>query len=178
MCIKVKGESEPKPVQVRSSNYEPDSAGNFLELRQTAEVAQSTLTKLFQENIRAGPNVELMFPDKIKSIDRCVEKTMNDYGGDFGRLVDLSRGSIVCQDVKALEQVLEQIKKMHDEEQIIIHRVKNRLERPAPGGYRDIMMNISMPSRNKRCASHVCELQVHLRAFFTIKNGEGHKLYE
>ena len=181
-CLAVKGESTPKPVQVRSSKYRPDSARNFLELRQTAKVAQSTLTKLFQENIRVDPEnpkkVELMFPDKIKSVDRCVEKAMNDYGGDFGRLVDLSRGSIVCQDVKALEQVLEQIKTLHDKEQIIIHRVKNRLENPAPGGYRDIMMNISMPCRNKRCASHVCELQVHLRAFFTIKNGEGHKLYE
>ena len=177
MCKEVKGERTPKPVQVCSSKYEPDSAGNFLELRQTAEVAQSTLTKLFQENIRAA-NVKLKFPDKIKSIDRCVEKTMNDYSGDFGRLVDLSRGSIVCEDVKALEQVLEQIKTLHDEKQIIIHRVKNRLERPAPGGYRDIMMNISMPSRNERCKYHVCELQVHLRAFFTIKNGEGHKLYE
>ena len=182
-CLKVHmdcSDDKKKPEQNSGAGERTCDVAYFLKLREIATAAQSTLTKLFEEKISLGSEskVKLMLPPAIKSAERCMEKAMNDYNGNFQRLVDLSRGSIVCEDLDSLRNVLAQVDKMRAKGDIKIHRLKNRLKAPAPGGYRDLMINFSMPRRNAICSNHICELQIHLRKFFDIKNGEGHKLYE
>ena len=59
---------------------------------------------------------------------------------------------------------------------IDIVRVKNRFDPPLFNGYRDILMNVAVKVEN---VSHLCELQVHLKA---IKDSEpmhkSHLTYE
>ena len=54
--------------------------------------------------------------------------------------------------------------------------MKNRSAKALFQGYRDFLLNLAVTLPDGTV--HVCELQVHLDAFFKIKNGEGHKLYE
>ena len=41
----------------------------------------------------------------LKGEARCVEKAVNEYGGDYGKLVDVVRGSIVVDTEDQLEAV-------------------------------------------------------------------------
>ena len=55
--------------------------------------------------------------------------------------------------------------------QFKIVRVKNRLSKPATGGYRDIQLNGSV-------GGHVCELQLQHEALLVIrKEGKAHEAY-
>ena len=49
-------------------------------------------------------------------------------------------------------------------------RVKDRLNNPEKSGYRDLLLNV-------RCSDHVCELQIHVKAFHVLKE-PNHKNYE
>ena len=53
--------------------------------------------------------------------------------------------------------------------QFIIVRVKDRLSKPATGGYRDIMLNGSV-------GGHVCELQLQVKKLLDFK-AQAHVIY-
>ena len=53
--------------------------------------------------------------------------------------------------------------------QFNIVRVKDRLSKPATGGYRDIQLNGSV-------AGHVCELQLHIKNLVDFK-AQAHVIY-
>ena len=53
--------------------------------------------------------------------------------------------------------------------QFKIVRVKNRLSKPATGGYRDIQLNGSV-------GGHVCELQLHIKNLVDFK-AQAHVIY-
>jgi len=56
-------------------------------------------------------------------------------------IVDAARVMIECRDFEAMARVLQILKK---EKAVTVRRVKNRWESPAPGGWADIMINISL----------------------------------
>ena len=102
-----------------------------------------------------------------KKGDRCMEKALLCYGGDFSRLKDLRRCSIVCPTMAA---VLAACRGVVADPAIDVLRVKNRF---APGypakeqsaGYRDVQFNIGVPGTGL-----VWELQVHVAAIETLKS--------
>ena len=107
------------------------------------------------------------------------EKVKNDYGGDVRCIVDAARGSLVFSTLGGLLEVVEALVSGSSSAdaaaaagatQFIIVRVKDRLSKPATGGYRDIMLNGSV-------AGHVCELQLQVKKLLDFK-AHAHKLYE
>ena len=108
------------------------------------------------------------FSSGVKSSDRALNKINNKLGGESERITDLTRTSIVSSDVPSLVRTFELL-----EQQTDILRVKNRFKTPGPSGYRDLSLLVRLPK-----SQIVAEVQLHLQAFSTIKNGAEHLNYE
>jgi len=104
-----------------------------------------------------------------KGLGRIEEKVRADYGGDIRCIVDAARGSIICETLDqlavAVKILLEGGEGTHE-----VVRVKDRLSKPISGGYRDVMLNITIDS-------HICELQLHLASLIAIKS-QAHRIYD
>jgi hypothetical protein len=104
-----------------------------------------------------------------KDLLRMTQKVCEDYDANPGRLIDYIRASIVCASAKDMVRVM---KALDTREESDVLRAKNGFTTSAAsGGYRDIKMNMLFKS-------HVCEVQVHEKGFYTLKNTGGHKVYE
>uniref|UniRef100_A0A7S4RW18 Kinesin light chain n=1 Tax=Ditylum brightwellii TaxID=49249 RepID=A0A7S4RW18_9STRA len=98
----------------------------------------------------------------LKSRERCEEKVANDYGGDYSRLVDIVRASIVVADEDQLISVAEALLKH-------AVRLKNRFKEPPFTGYCDSLFNIEIDGI-------ICEVQLHASAIVAHKE-DNHKYY-
>ena len=136
------------------------------ELFAEAAIADQKLRAIV-EMIAAATNGESMYPPGLKGRERSMEKIAADYGGDPSQLLDVSRASIVFDSMEDIQKAREMLG-----DQIEIVREKNRFEKPAPGGYRDMMLNVKVDP------GHVCEIQLHSKQVLEVKNGEGHEIYE
>ncbi len=88
-------------------------------------------------------------------------------------MVDVCRQSIVFDTAAAMAACLVTIGEDVD---VIVERVKNRMDPEAElrvlGGYRDVAVNLRIDTEETRAMgaeTHVCELQLLLRCFDTIK---------
>eukprot|EP00301_Raphidiophrys_heterophryoidea_P024602 c8046_g1_i1.p1 GENE.c8046_g1_i1~~c8046_g1_i1.p1 ORF type:complete len:846 (+),score=213.76 c8046_g1_i1:42-2579(+) len=123
----------------------------------------------------------------LKAVERSMEKAVEEYSGNFSRLLDLVRGSLVCDSVHDASVIVNTLlsttntsitfqNSESEIKKVEICRIKNRLDRKfaafaESGGYRDLLLNLRFN------ASHVCELQIQLKDFLNLKTGGGHKIY-
>lgn len=128
-----------------------------------------TSTAEITERLKKPGGVLLMAP--VKGEKRALEKVNSDYRGDWGQLTDMVRGSIAVDSPEELERVIERMKS--DPNVKIAKQPKDRMNKPLPVGYRDIMVHIRMPN------GMVAEMQLHLKPMLLAKDfGEGHHHYE
>ena len=82
----------------------------------------STLMRLFSAALYAAPELHKMAtaavagrsgcevlasPKPVKDIKRCMQKAQEEYGGDYTRLLDFARISILCELMTDVKDVLE-----------------------------------------------------------------------
>ena len=109
----------------------------------------------------------------LKGEERCREKVANEYGGEYDRLADVVRCSVICATPDELLSVMRLLAKQ-------ALRLKNRF---ATGcemgtGYRDANCSVEIPvPGGGEGETHICEVQVHLAAILALK-GEQHMYYE
>eukprot|EP00756_Hemistasia_phaeocysticola_P050762 Hpha_TRINITY_DN25949_c0_g1::TRINITY_DN25949_c0_g1_i1::g.185357::m.185357 len=120
-------------------------------------------------------DVTLSVPS-IKGTARAMQKVLEDYSGDVGRLLDVARLALVCDNFAAICRLLESIKIAVSETRLVILRGKDRLQPDFPAatetsGYRDLVLNVGLPGHD-----HLCELQIQLRSLFELKS-ESHQHY-
>jgi hypothetical protein len=142
------------------------ASGDIDQLFKQAKVADVELKKL-TDDIARSTNGKAVYPPGLKTKARAIEKINADYGGDASKLLDISRSSISFDSADDLYKALDKIDKKAE-----IVRIKDRFVKPAPGGYRDILVNIKQPN------GHITELQLHSKQILDVKGGTGHKLYE
>ena len=113
-------------------------------------------------------------PPKGKA--RCVEKVTNEYGGDYSRLVDVLRCTVICS---SAEQLIKLTGVLSSGVPGVLQtlRLENRF---ATGcematGYRDANFSVRVTSPAE--VSQICEIQVHLAPILALK-GEQHVYYE
>uniref|UniRef100_A0A7S4UX92 Kinesin light chain n=1 Tax=Ditylum brightwellii TaxID=49249 RepID=A0A7S4UX92_9STRA len=99
----------------------------------------------------------------LKSRERCDEKVANEYDGDYSRLVDIVRASIVVADEDQLILVAEALQDLD------IVRLKNRFKEPVFTGYCDALYNVNIDGI-------ICEVQLHVSAIVAYKE-ESHHYY-
>lgn len=125
----------------------------------------------------------------LKSKERVIEKVVMEYGGDFSRLTDLARGSVIVPNSETAKKIFDDLTTKSD----VVVRAKDRTTSP---GYQDVLINVRTSNGN------VAELQALTPAMFYgkmlpetsratlgekvfaqfektgIKPGEGHEIYE
>lgn len=104
----------------------------------------------------------------LKSKQRARDKVAAKYTGNSDKITDITRTSIVAQNIPTLMSAFELL-----EEKTQILRIKNRFVSPNPSGYRDLSLLVRLPE-----SGIVAEVQLHLEAFSVIKNGKEHDNYE
>ena len=140
--------------------------GDLKTLYHEAEVAQKELAEV-THGIAQKVGGKADIPPQLKGAERAQEKINSAYKGDASRVTDLSRASVVCDNMEQVQAAMAAIRK-----NVNVVGVKNRFDKPL-NGYRDILLNVKMSN------GHIAELQIQLRSIWNIKNfGEGHALYE
>ena len=86
-------------------------------------------------------------------IERAIEKAHQDYRRDVTQLRDIVRATIEVKSLEDAEKALAAIKERFGEPS---REIKNRVARPGADGYRDIMLNVRLPSG--------IEAEIHHRA--------------
>lgn len=104
----------------------------------------------------------------MKSRSRIEAKVNADYGGDHTQVLDMSRSTIAVDTMDQLKDVLGHLRARG----ITLARApKDKFTNPAPGGYRDLNMNLRMPN------GHAVEVQVHVKPMLKAK-AHAHDDYE
>lgn len=153
-------------VNTFQSHHIKQPYSEFNLLYQHALTGQSELENI-TEYIASLTNTQT-FSSGIKSEHRALDKINSKLAGNSEQITDLARTSIVAQDVPELMHAFEL---MEQETQLL--RVKNRFKTPGASGYRDLSLLVRLPE-----TKIVAEVQIHLEAFSSIKNGEEHDIYE
>ena len=136
------------------------------ELYKQAEVADKELRNFITE-IAKQTHGQPAF-GRLKGRARSEEKIKADYGGNASRLLDIARGTIKFDTVDDLYKALAKIDSSPD---VKIVRIKDRFSKPAEGGYRDLLLNLKLPS------GFITELQLNLSQIIAIKK-QGHQIYK
>lgn len=110
----------------------------------------------------------MLFIAPLKGEKRAAEKVDSDYDGDWSKLLDVVRASIAVDTMDELKGVLDELKAGGMK---LAKLPKNRFAKPTSEGYRDLMMNITLPN------GIVGELQLHVKPILKAKE-DGHEHYE
>ncbi|CAM9130011.1 unnamed protein product [Ectocarpus sp. 8 AP-2014] len=132
-----------------------------------ANLAKQCLDKLVAEVTQDLEKCKAQFVD-VKSLESTRRKASIFCGGDVRKVADMARVTVICDTPEALEQAYLAIMGFLQPQDVV--RVSNGFNSDwTPGGYRDVKLN---PVVNQ----HLCEIQLQLRDFFSLKSGQ-HAVY-
>ncbi len=120
----------------------------------------------------------------VKSEQRAMEKVYRSYSGNWRKLCDVVRTSVIFQDPYTLAVGLQAI--AADPELTLLRQPDDKMrlcksyDAKATGGYRDVQICVMFnneETRKRSVESIVCEVQFHLAAFCVLKLDGGHQTY-
>ena len=97
-------------------------------------------------------------------------KANADYNGDHKLVVDIIRSSAVFHSFIDFSQAVDALNRPGGRVKIV--RTKDRVTKPLPSGYRDLLLNITVEG-----CEMVMELQLHLKDVIAVKE-EAHRIYD
>jgi hypothetical protein len=155
---------------------EPTSAEYLNNLLRMCKIVKHEYDALLQ-TIASGPKLELA---ELKNPQRFIVKASLGYRDDYRCLVDIIRGSFICDDVRdmlcVVERFLNAVEGEHPRTWQVV-RYKNRFtlgDASKSRGYRDLNMNVRHIPKGI-----VTEVQFHVRSFSDYdRKARGHKKYE
>ncbi|MCG7587604.1 phosphoribosylglycinamide formyltransferase [Photobacterium sp. OFAV2-7] len=139
---------------------------DFDQLYLAAAHAQQELDTVIRE-ISLVTSTQAILPG-VKSQHRAKTKVDTELQGNTNQITDLARGSLVAEDIPSLVQAFELLNK-----EVTVVAVKNRFKSPTDSGYRDLKLLVQLPE-----SQIIAEVQLHLDAISTVKNGAEHEIYE
>jgi hypothetical protein len=139
---------------------------DFDQLYLAAAHAQQELDTVIRE-ISLVTSTQAILPG-VKSQHRAKTKVETELQGNTNQITDLARGSLVAEDIPSLVQAFELLNK-----EVTVVAVKNRFKSPTDSGYRDLKLLVQLPE-----SQIIAEVQLHLDAISTVKNGAEHEIYE
>jgi len=164
--------------------HAPTSATTLIELLRIAVDAGPELDRLARDALRGAQTqqkCEIVKPRKpTKGLQRAVQKVQEEYDGDYTRILDYVRISILCETVSDLAQMLYWFLHPDRNDRFEAVRTKDRISRNAPwdselsGGNRDVMINGWLQLGNG--VEFIVEIQLHMRGLFELKH-DLHVLY-
>ena len=117
-----------------------------MQLMGLALQAVPKLQQLARDAVEGREGCEVVLPPKpTKGILRALQKAQEEYEGDYTRILDLARVSIICDRVTQVAAVLEWLLAPERKPRFEFVRTKDRLSRnwdaEMSGGNRDVMVN-------------------------------------
>jgi len=109
----------------------------------------------------------------LKGEVRATEKATNKYGGNWGKMADLVRGTVGIQNVADLPKTMSTLVSVMEKNGFKLAEMPdNRFENPTNAGYRDFQCKFTAPNGLN------VELQINTRSMLDAKEGPGgHDLY-
>lgn len=105
----------------------------------------------------------------LKGKERAMYKFIYKYNCNARRLTDVLRASFIFHDIASIRLAVGVIHKQFAKTGGILS-IKDRIAKPTPVGYMDILLNV-------RIGNVVCEIQLHLVSFHALKK-DCHKTYK
>ena len=121
----------------------------------------------------------------VKGEARALQKVFRSYDGNWRKLCDLCRASLVFDSISKMEACLLAIGDDGDLDVVRAHESKMRLRESfnaaeESGGYRDIQLCVRLSS-SEACArkvhKHLAEVQLHYAPIIDLKSDGGHGNY-
>ncbi|CAM9461600.1 unnamed protein product, partial [Ectocarpus fasciculatus] len=132
-----------------------------------AELTKARLDELVTEVAHDSSKYEVQCVG-IKSRESTRRKARSCCDGDVRKVADMARVTVICATPEALKEAYLAIMGLLKHH---VLRVKNGFNSDwMPSGYRDVKLNPVVKE-------HLCEIQLHLREFFSLKGGQ-HAVYE
>jgi len=124
----------------------------------------------WQKLISETTGKPVLFIAPLKGEARATEKVVKEEGGDWSKLLDVTRGMIAVDKPSEVESVLRRLEQSGVN---VARQAKDRINQSLPDGYRaDVLLSPVM--RN----GMITELQVGVKKMFMTKETEGHAIYE
>lgn len=155
-----------RPVQERDLEKYPLASMYYQHMNQKAFAALHNLRINCNKVADKINNVQCEIPD-LKEFERILEKINSNYHGDFKKVLDLLRGSIVADNLVTLRLAINEFNNHYK-----ITQTKNRFKNPLDSGYRDFV-EIFYDKELKIYG----EMQFHVRHIFDFKK-QAHEFYE
>lgn len=155
-----------RPVQERDLEKYPLAAMYYQHITQSALQALENLRISCDEITAKIKHVQCKIPD-LKGFERTLEKVNEDYHGDFKKVLDLLRGSIVADNLVTLRLAIKEFNQHYK-----IVQTKNRFKHPLDSGYRDFVEIF-----HDEKAKIYGEMQFHVAPIFDYKE-QAHIFYE
>ena len=176
LCCSSKGREIRQPLPSARPKEDP---ATLMQLMGLALQAVPKLQQLARDAVEGREGCEVVLPPKpTKGILRALQKAQEEYEGDYTRILDLARVSIICDRVTQVAAVLEWLLAPERKPRFEFVRTKDRLSRnwdaEMSGGNRDVMVNGWLDLGGKRRL--VVELQLHVRTLYDLKS-DLHVLY-
>jgi ppGpp synthetase/RelA/SpoT-type nucleotidyltranferase len=151
------------------------------EIKTLAPAEQETVIQLYAKAKQTKPIFDARVKDiaqsvggdakigKLKAARRVIEKAVNEYNGDYGKIKDMVRATIIVDTVEDAVAAADFVRTRFD---IMPNGERNMLvgEAVSPDGYRDIKFNVVMDGT-------VGEVQINTRAMMAAKD-TAHDLYK
>ncbi|CAN0348419.1 unnamed protein product [Pylaiella littoralis] len=165
--IRPKDLFQPKVLELEDCG-EGDQLGQQLDFYLAdAELAKACLDDLITKVAQDSSKYEVQFAP-VKSRESTGRKASKFCDGDVRKVADMARVTVICATPEALKEAYLAVMGLPEQD---VLRVANGFDSDwMPSGYRDVKVN---PVVNE----HLCEVQLHLREFFTLKDGQ-HAVYE
>lgn len=154
----VYGKNLSSVSQVKQQN------SDLSELYNEASSSKEEFSKIIQK-LSKETKSEAAIPD-LKSRESALLKGQYRYEGDFSRITDILRGTLVFSDMKEISYY-----KNHIKESLDYLFICDRFIKPAKSGYRDIQIVFRIPN------GHLAELQLHVESIYNAKVKVGDNLY-
>lgn len=163
-----------QPVNTQEELYAKATEANAA-LQDWLNRGKGVASQLGYETMKGSPEEAdmdkpggMLFIAPLKGAKRAAEKVEQDYGGDWSQLLDPVRASMAVDTYDELERAMTALTASGMK---LARKPKDRFSRPLPVGYRDALLNVTLPN------GLIGELQLHVKPMLKAK-GLGHKHYE
>lgn len=130
--------------------------------------------------VAAAPDQAHVIVAPLKGVDRAREKVDTKYNGNWGKLSDAVRGTVVVPHPADVQTALASVRAEAEKRGWTVSALENRMVKgegqgspgPTASGYSDFTIRLANPD------GFQTELQFNTPSMMEVKQGEGHKLYE
>ena len=197
-------EAQRKAVEVKKKKRQDDALGSLEELFLQADETNRLLQLYFSQiadKLHGEKYKAELIPAPVKGETRAIQKVQRSYGGDWRRLCDLCRTTLVFDDVRALARCIDLVSEDLRLQLLLVPDARRKKEGEGSeaerlmgvqrmrdsfdadkltAGYRDVQFSVQLvddEAKRRNVQNHICEVQLHLRAIHKCKSGPGHKHY-